>query len=107
LRMNSCCICGFLSNRGVIIGMNAVGGYVKAFACERCVADPNIYLEVKRVLPHWTLAIKTQIRKNNFAKGYSLSTEGSATEMVRLSKKTKMQITMSENLYRGQRMLPI
>jgi hypothetical protein len=100
-----CCTCGFRSNHGVVISISHIDGYAKGFACERCFENPNMFFNGKRILPHWTLAIKSQFRVNNFARGYAKSSEGSANESLFLTKKSRMQVAMSESLYRGQKLL--
>lgn len=99
-----CCVCGFPSNHGVYVGQSCYEGYSKVFACEKCFKNPNIFLVGKRILPHWTLAIKTQSRVNTFARDYAKGI-GSNIESVVLTKRGKMQVIMSEDLYRGQKQL--
>jgi hypothetical protein len=97
-----CACCSFESPKGVLTVDNAILRVV--FYCERCFSNPNTFMAAKRVLPHWTLAVHTDARKNPFAKpapdGGDVALSGGA-----FSKRSKREVAMSEALYSGQRQL--
>jgi len=88
-----CCCCGFDSNHGVKTK--------EGFWCELCFYNPNLFSVAKRILPHWTLAVKTQTKINPFGR------EGSENicSGLYLTKKAKRELAMSESLYRNQKQL--
>jgi hypothetical protein len=67
--------------------------------------NPNIFSTAKRWMPHWTLAVKTQVRKNPFA--HPAPDEPGAAECMVLSRKGKREVAMSESLYVGQKQLGV
>jgi len=103
--LHKCTCCGFSTEQGVLVEGNS-GGYI-TFVCERCFRDPNLFFSAKRILPHWTLAVKTQVVHNPFAKGYATSREnqGGTTIEGFLTKKAKRELATSESLYKGQKTL--
>lgn len=97
-----CCVCGFVCSHGVLTAHSSAEGPFKSFVCERCFGNPNIFSVAKRWLPHWTLAIKHQQRRNGFARK---GPEVHPFDAAILTKKSKREVAMSESLYSGQRQL--
>ncbi|MFA5365644.1 MAG: hypothetical protein WC325_10740 [Candidatus Bathyarchaeia archaeon] len=95
---STCCCCGFSSYHGVFVGSAGE----KVFACFSCFSNPNMFFTARRILPHQTLAVKTQERINGYAKNFDGSPVVSS---ACLTKKSKREYAMSESLYSGQTQL--
>ena len=100
-----CCCCGFRERHGVFTSHSSADGLYKVFMCIRCFMDPNIFAVGKRWLPHWTLAVKTQGRRNPFGRYAPDEPEQKKGSVVVSAKKSRREVAMSESLYVGQRQL--
>jgi len=99
--MPLCCCCGFKHSRGIYFA----DAEQAKFACTRCFSNPSLFFSAKRVLPHWTLAVKSGRIVNRFAKKDRGSGEEQVFQAAYLTKKSKRELSTSESLYDGQKQL--
>ncbi len=97
--MAKCVCCSFPSSEGVVTFQTVIRTQQKCFVCVSCFMNPNLFFNSKRVLPHWTLAVQLQEKRNPYGRSQE------AVGYFALTKKAKMETAMSESLYTGQKQL--